>query len=113
MLRKNGFTEATQCFIFILRSLILQEAEVRLSMMYVYFFTGERCNEVFNSQNPPQKKRCKNPSKNQCLLGSIFGAILMDFSSQNGAKLVAKWEQKSISTSNGVFSKNFVFPNEK
>ena len=52
------------------------------------------------------KNRCKNRSNNQCLLGSIFGAMLVDYSSQNGAKLAPKWEQKSMLTSKGRFYKS-------
>ena len=59
------------------------------------------------------KNRCKNRSFFWCLLGSIYGRNLVDFWSQNEAKLGPKWDQKSMWTSNGDFSKNLVFPKEK
>ena len=52
------------------------------------------------------KKRFKNRSFFWCLLGSIFNWILVDFWYQNGAKLVSKWEQKSMLTLKGRFCKN-------
>ena len=42
------------------------------------------------------KNRCKNRSKNRCLSRSTFGAILVHFGRENGAKLTPKWGQKSI-----------------
>ena len=42
------------------------------------------------------KNRPKNRSFFGCFLESIFGWILLDFGCQNGAKLVPKWDQKSI-----------------
>ena len=43
------------------------------------------------------KNRSKNRSFFGCLLESIFSWILMDFGSQNGAKLAPKWDPISIS----------------
>ena len=43
------------------------------------------------------KNRSQNRSFFGCFLESIFGWILLDFGNQNGAKLVPKWDQKSIS----------------
>ena len=37
-----------------------------------------------------RKNRCKNRSKIWCILGSIFGRILVDFGRENGAKLAPK-----------------------
>ncbi len=37
----------------------------------------------------------------------------MDFGCQHGAKLAPKWDQKSMLTSKGDFSKNFIFLKEK
>ena len=51
------------------------------------------------------KKRYKNQSKFWCLLGSVFGAFLVDFGRQKGAKLAPKTHQKSISTSEGRLCK--------
>ena len=51
------------------------------------------------------KNRYKNQSKNQCILGSIFGRILVDLGRQNGAKLAPKSYQKLFSTSKGDFLK--------
>ena len=59
------------------------------------------------------KNLCKNRSFFWCLLGSIYGRNLVDFWSQNEAKLGPKWDQKSMWTSNGDFSKNLVFLMEK
>ena len=59
------------------------------------------------------KNRCKNASFFWCLLESIFGWILVDFGYQNWDKLAPKWDQKSMLTPKGVFSKNSSFPNEK
>ena len=42
-----------------------------------------------------RKNRCKNRSKNRCLLKSIFDAILVDFGRENGGKLAPKSDQKS------------------
>ena len=42
-----------------------------------------------------EKNRCKNRSKNQCLLGLIFATIFVDFSFQNGTKLAPKWNDKN------------------
>ena len=51
------------------------------------------------------KNRSKNQSFFQYLLGSIFGRILVDFGCQNRSKLAPKWNQKSILTWKGDFSK--------
>ena len=59
------------------------------------------------------KNRCKNASFFWCLLESIFGWILVDFGYQNRAKLAPEWDQKSMLTPKGVFSKNSIFPKEK
>ena len=41
-----------------------------------------------------RNNRFKNRSKNRCLLGSIFGTILVDFWKENGGKLAPKKGQK-------------------
>ena len=55
-------------------------------------------------------KSIKNRSQNWlifwCLLRSVFGWIFIDFWCKNGAKLVPKWQGKSMLTSKGDFSKN-------
>ena len=43
-----------------------------------------------------KKHRCKNRSKNRCILGSIFGRILVDFWRKNGGMLAPKSEPKSM-----------------
>ena len=43
----------------------------------------------------PSKNRCKNRSIFECLLGSDFWRILVDFGKKNGAKLGPKNDQKS------------------
>ena len=53
-----------------------------------------------------RKIRCKNRPFFWYLLGSFFNWILVDFWYQNGAKLVSKWEQKSMLTSKGRFYKS-------
>ena len=40
----------------------------------------------------PSKNRCQNRSKIECLLGSVFVGIRVDFGKKNGAKLVPKWD---------------------
>ena len=42
----------------------------------------------------PSKNRCKNRSIFECLLGSDFWRILVDFGKKNGAKLGPKNDQK-------------------
>ena len=44
-----------------------------------------------------------------CLWRLDFSKILIDFGSQNGAKLAPKLDQKSMSTSEGDFSKKTFF----
>ena len=51
------------------------------------------------------KNRSKNRSFLGCLLGFIFGWIFVDFGCPNGAKLAPKWDQKSLFTWKGDFSK--------
>ena len=41
------------------------------------------------------KNRSKETSKKWCILGSIFGGILMDFRKENGSKLAPRSHQKS------------------
>ena len=55
----------------------------------------------------------KNRSFFRYLLGSISRWILEDCWYQNGAKLVPQWDQKSMLTSKGEFSKkkNMIFSN--
>ena len=43
----------------------------------------------------PSKNRCKNRSIFECLLGSDFWRILVDFGKKNGTKLAPKNDQKS------------------
>ena len=43
----------------------------------------------------PSKNRCKNRSIFECLLGSDFWRIWVDFGRKNGAKLAPKNDQKS------------------
>ena len=43
----------------------------------------------------PSKNRCKNRSIFECLLGSDFWKILVDFGRKNGAKLGPKNDQKA------------------
>ena len=59
------------------------------------------------------KNRSKNRSFFGCLLESIFSWILMDFGSQNGAKLAPKWDQTSISqkTQKNAFGASPLVPN--
>ena len=56
-----------------------------------------------------QTNLCRNASFFWCLLEFIFGPILVDFGSQNRAKLTPKWDQKSMLTPTGVFSNNIFF----
>ena len=46
-------------------------------------------------------------------LGIDFGRILVDFGCQNRAKLSSKWDQNSMLTSKGVFSKKCIFHKKK
>ena len=55
------------------------------------------------------KNRCKNRSIFGSLLRSDFLSILIDFCSQNGAKLVAKSDQNWTSTSKGDFLEKLRF----
>ena len=59
------------------------------------------------------KKRSKNRSFFGCLLESIFLWILMDFGSQNGAKLAPKWDPISMSqkTRKTAFGTSPLVPN--
>ena len=80
-------------------------------------FTGSPLFERKSGQHGPNlgpktepktiKKRYQNQSKFWCLLGSVFGAFLVDFGRQNGPKLAPKTHQKSISTSEGSFYKKY------
>ena len=59
------------------------------------------------------KNRSKNQSFFGCLLESIFSWILVDFGSQNGAKLAPKWDQTSSSqkTRKNAFGASPLVPN--
>ena len=55
------------------------------------------CPKMAPSWNPYRSKiDPKINQKKRCLLRSVFGKILNDFGSQNGAKLIPKWHPKSI-----------------
>ena len=51
------------------------------------------------------KNRCKDRSLFCCLLGSIFEHFLIEFWSENEAKLAPKWNQQSMLTQKAIFSK--------
>ena len=59
------------------------------------------------------KNPSKNRSKNWCLLGSVFGRILVDFRRENGAKLAPKSIENWHHLRKGCFWKNLVLPYEK
>ena len=66
-------------------------------------------------QMAPEPDHTTN-QKNDHFLGTLrndFWWILGKVGRQVGAKLAPKWDQKSMLTPKGVFSKNSSFPNEK
>ena len=65
------------------------------------------------SDSKSTKYRPKNRSELWCLWGSTFWRILVDFTSQDGAKMLPKTKWKSMSMSKGYFSKTVIFPKEK
>ena len=68
---------------------------------------------AFTTEPKSVKSRSQNRLIFWCLLESVIGWILMYFGCQNGAKLAQKWDQTSMLTSKGEFSKNLIFPREK
>ena len=59
------------------------------------------------------QNRCKNRPIFGSLLRSDFSSILIDFRTQNGAKMAAKSDQNWTSTSKGDFLKKLNFSNRK